>query len=911
MNKLIVLSFFFIFYFTLNAQNTFSIKGSLKDSLDLPIPGVTVFLSSVKDSTLVQYSLSNSQGEFDFKVKQTQVPVVLRTSLFGYKEFNKSFKNGVFDNLDLGSIILQETVQDLDEVVIIAQAPPIRIVNDTLEFNASSFKVRPDANLQQLLKELPGVQIDEEQNITVNGKAVTEILVNGKPFFSEDGKVALENLPAEIISKVQVSDKKTKLERFTKQQARSDDASINITIAKENNKGYFGRISGGYGSADRYESALFLNSFNENRKVSVIGSANNINATGFSMNEVFDNMSTGKSKGGITQSRLLGINVVEHVNKKLNVNGSYNYNYADTKNQEKKSVTKFLPDSEFTSESSNESDNTTEGHSGNISIDYISNKSALYITPSFNLNHTWSQREGFELSKDQDQSIVNTSESKSQSTGANRNFGNTIRYIYNLNDKGQYFSLDFSNANGSNTSDMFYESSTDFFQSDKPKDDRKQIQHSKNINDSYNASVSFNQPINDSLSLVIGSRFEFNQDSSKLNVYDYDPITDSYSNLNVLQTNAYKSTQNKVAPYVSLNWNKSKFSFLADLNTSIVKNSAKGFYNAKDYTADRNYVNPDITTIFRYRFNKNESVNFRYSYAMTYQSASQLLAITDLSNPLHSIVGNPDLKPSGQHNFNLGFRSYDFQTRSGYSLSINSSFYQNSIVNSIEYDADRRSISTFKNISGNYQIGLSSEWFKSQKWQEHSLRYGVGLRYRNALQKGFIDGLQYSAYSHVLTPRIYLNYEYGDLLIIKPSYNYSYNATNYSNFQVDKASSFIHNVSLQTTTYWPKNIVFGNDISYNYNSQIASGFRKDFYMWNISLAYDFYQSKLRAKVKVYDLLNQNTSSRRTIDPMQIVDSETLVLKQYIMFSLVYNLNEFGSKQTKSALRSSQKAMRIR
>src|SRR5690606_30657777 len=172
-------------------------------------------------------------------------------------------------------------------------------------FNASSFKVRPDANVETLLKQLPGVEVSSDGKITVNGKEVNQILVNGKPFFDADGKIALQNLPAEIINKVQVTDKKTKEQEISGEASTTDDLSINLTIDEDKNKGYFGRIMAGYGTDNRYETSGLVNYFKGDLRVSVLASSNNINASGFSMDEVFDNMNSvrtvrSNSSGGMS-----------------------------------------------------------------------------------------------------------------------------------------------------------------------------------------------------------------------------------------------------------------------------------------------------------------------------------------------------------------------------------------------------------------------------------------------------------------------------------------------------------------------------------------------------------------------------------------------------------------------------------
>lgn len=878
------------------AQNSFTIKGRVIDSLSNPLESVTVFVTKVKDSTLVEYSFTDAKGNFDVKFKNQGEAISFKATMIGFEDYTKLYNNGIKEDIDLNTIVLKDLSTNLDELVIRAEVPPIRIKKDTLEFNASSFKVRPDANLEELLKQLPGIQIDDDKKITANGKEVKEILVNGKPFFSEDGKIALENLPSEIINKIQVTDKKSKKEKFTGELIRSDNASINITIDENKNKGVFGKISGGYGSDDRYESNLFLNSFNKRRKISVIGSANNINANSYSMNDVFDNMRAGKSGSGITESRLLGVNFVEDINDKLVVNGSYDYNFGETENWNKSSITRFLPTGEFASDSESSSKYGNEGHRGNISIDYIGEKDALYIMPSFNKNHTYSNSLSQESSFDEGGKLLNESNSKSYDIGDSNSFGNAVRYTRKFKKEGQFLSVDFSNSNSISTSNSLYESNTYFYQSEKEDDIRRQSINNKSISDSYNSSIEFSQPITDSLVIKVGTRWEYSQNIDDKDVYDYDEVTGMYSIINHLQTNKYITTVKETSPYVGISIMKEKFSLSLESATIIAKNSAYALFNQKEYNIDKYYIDPRVSTFFNYNLSKGKNLTVIYTYLVNYQSASQLLDITDISNPLNTTIGNPDLKPTGQHSMNVYYRSYDVQSRTGYSLSSDLSLFKNNIVNYTQYDEDRKSISTYRNVSGDYRWGLSGEWYKTGKWEEHSLRFGIRMRYNQSFSKGYIDGTKFDATSNALTPNIYLSYDYGEFLTIRPSYSYNYNWTTYSNFSVDKASYYGHNVGLKIISYWPKNLVIGNDFAYNYNSRMAKSFKRDFYMWNLSASYDFFKNKFTAKVKVYDVLNQNTSARHTIDPMQIVDSESLVLKRYVMFSLTYKLNEFGGKK---------------
>ena len=197
----------------LGLSQTITLKGKITDSQDFPLESATIYLSSVKDSSVVDYTISGKTGLWEIKTKKITTPVFLKVSYVGLTNYKQEFAS-IEQDRDFGTIKLADQSTEINEVIIQSEIPPIRIKKDTLEFNAASFKVRPDANVETLLKQLPGLDIDADGKITLNGKEVNQILVNGKPFFDKDGQVAIKNLPAEIIDKVQVSDTKTKKEEL-------------------------------------------------------------------------------------------------------------------------------------------------------------------------------------------------------------------------------------------------------------------------------------------------------------------------------------------------------------------------------------------------------------------------------------------------------------------------------------------------------------------------------------------------------------------------------------------------------------------------------------------------------------------------------------------------------------------------
>jgi len=268
----------------LQAQN-FEVTGVLKDkTTKQPLEAATVFMETVKDTTLITYTITNAKGLFALEGKTNQKEVSVNISFVGYENYRKTI-DLTNPKVDLGDIFLDFNVATLDEVVVKSRAP-ITVKKDTLEFNVKSFKTKKDANIEDLLKELPGVEVDEDGRITVNGKEVNKILVNGKPFFGDDPTIATRNLTKEIVEKIQVTDTKTDDEAFAGEEGDKENKTINLTIAEENNKGVFGRVAGGVGTDERFEFAGIVNVFDNDRRVSVLGGGNNLNSAGFSFGEI-------------------------------------------------------------------------------------------------------------------------------------------------------------------------------------------------------------------------------------------------------------------------------------------------------------------------------------------------------------------------------------------------------------------------------------------------------------------------------------------------------------------------------------------------------------------------------------------------------------------------------------------------
>lgn len=916
-------NFYFVFAFIFSSfifgQNKVTIQGKVFDkSLQIPLESATIYFSKVSDSTVVDYTISNSSGDFLLSFQPINYPVVLRISFTGLKEYKKEFSS-ITQDLNLGKLELEENVNALKGVEIKGEAPPITIKSDTLEFNASSFKVRPDANVESLLKQLPGVEIDEEGKITVNGKEVNQVLVNGKPFFDKDGKIALQNLPSDIINKVQVSDTKTKKEEQTGAAASSNNASINLTIDEDKNKGLFGKAMAGYGTDDRYESSLLLNYFKNQRKFSVLASSNNINSTGFSMDEIFDNMGGGRSRSiwvgdngafgingrsfggnnGITRTNLMGMNYSDEWIKKSEQSLSYFLSNSTTENTNKRDQISFLPDGDFrtTSQATTKNENTVHDFSTDFEFK-IDSTTTINFAPNFNTVKTIFRNNSNQLSYDENNDLLNGSSSNDYTENTSNSFKNNLTITKRFKRNSHYVSFELINQNSKNTDDDYTNSSTIFYQSGDPNDDRNQYNNSENKSNKYDAELSFSKPITDSMQVVLSANYELeNIDKSRLSL-DYDAFANDYTLLNENLTNRFKSTEKNINPKAGININKKKYNFNATLGTSVISFDGSADYLGATTTIKRNYILPSARMYGNYKFSKTQNIWVSYSFNNSLPSVNQIIPIEDLANPLNTFIGNPNLDLNKYHEVYFSFRDYDYSTRSGYGFYSGGNIIEQQVISSVSFDENRKRTTTYENASGTYNGWAGFYYNKTFKKDEHKLRLSLRFNTDFGKSKGLTNAIEYIANSVRFTPRVSLNYDYGELLNINPSHRVTFNTTDYTNYVIDNAKNTVHQFNLQTTSYWPKNWVFGNDFGYTYNSNISDGFKKDFYLWNTSLSYSFYDKMFTAKVKVYDILNQNQSNTRNITSTTIIDEENDVLKRYVMFSLTYKLSKFGGKESK-------------
>ncbi len=903
-----------LFSLNLSAQ-TFEISGKvIETGTNTPLEAATVYVENPADSTLVSYTISESNGDFIIKGNTISSNLDLFISFTGYQVHKQSVSLANMRNLNLGSLSMNVADNELDEIKLTGGRSPITVKRDTLEFNAASFVTRPDANLEDLMKKLPGVEVDTQGNITVNGKPVSRILVNGKEFFGNDPKIATKNLPKEIIDKIQVTDTRTRSEEFTGKAGNPDDKTINITLQEDKNKGYFARATVGGGTDERYEMSGIGNYFKDKMRISVLASSNNINSSGFSFDEVFDmmgrnarsftitsggggssfginGMNFGSSGGGITKAETAGINFVNEWNKKVDLNVDYFFGRNDTETSTIIQRENILPNSRFFTNSESSGNLVNDSHRANARLEFKPDTlTRISYAPRFNSNTGYTNRINNTESLDQNRNLVNSTQILDDEFLESLSFSNRLDFIRRYGNRGAYTQIDLSSNHQKQENENFFTSTSNYFGDQARTEVQDQfIDEDQNTNE---YSVGATQRFVLAKQLFFDASYDFSSaiSTNTRSVFEAD-VAGNYSNFNTLLSSDFESRSMKNIPNVGVNFEGQKWRWGTEIgllnttleNTSFIEDG--GFSNT--------YNNLFLKANVRYELSRSKSLNLSYSSDSGVPSIRQLQPVRNLTNPLNIIIGNPDLRPTFSQTIRGGYRNYDFAKRSGLFSYGSVTFTNNSIVPETTVDDDLVRTTTYTNVDGAVNANIGGTYSKQFKKDKRELSYRLGLNGGYDKNVGFTNGLLYNAERITLRPSVNFTWAIEEYISFNPGYQLAYTDSWYD-INANRNESFTnHTFSLEATTFWPKNVVIGNDVSYNYFGNMSPGFDHTAFLWNLSVGYKFLKDNATLKLKVYDMLNENVSASRMVGNDFIQDTQSLILQQYAMLSFTYKLSNFG------------------
>lgn len=899
------LCFLFLFLIIKLTAQIYSISGKVTDDSDKPVENATVTLIKQKDSSVINFIGTGKNGNFNFKVPAQSESSFLQISGDKLKTYSKKFEV-INKDEDLGNIKLEkDLVTAIEEVQITVS--PVKIKKDTVEYNASYIKVKPDARIDELLKEIPGVEQDEEGKITINGKPVNKILINGKPFFNKDGTIALQTFPADIIKKIQFTTSKTREEEYTGRTPVSDSMTVNFNIDEKNNKGNLNNLSLGYGTNKRYEANAFMTRFQKDRSIALIGASNNINTTGFSVDNFFSSGTRSKNSAvngrnvnsGLMRTSIIGVNYADKIGDNLNLDKlSLQYNDSNLETYSKTSRTTFLPDYKLdkNSERSGNSDSRKLNAStdATIKIDSMTN---VIISANFANTATDNVTDSntFTLRNDEQ---LNSSKSSTRGSSNNSNFSPTISLTKRFQKNRRSLSASISNTFAQNTNRNYNLQETLFFQTPEDNDYRNQLFQNKNTRQIFGAAFKYYEPISDSATVSLEINFDHQDLSNERIVNDFDANTNQYSAFNSLLSNTLNQNNQFLNTEINYNLNREKITFRAGANLNYSKLDLNSIYNQENIPLQKNFTLPEYNLTFQYKFTRTKSLRISNSAKYTIPEAAELNPFIDISNPLITVQGNKDLKSTWQNATNINFNTNDVARGINFFATANFSYINNDIVDFSYFDASGKQFSTYANVSGNKRASLNTSFSKTYKWNGNTLRLAPTFSTSYSYRKGFVDATQFTNDIYTLYPRLNVTLNWKDVMDVRSSFGINYSYSHYTNYSLDKTKISNQTVNIGTTNYFlKKDLFWENDFRYANNSNISAGFNRASYFWNSSLTYQFYKKQMMLKFKVYDLLNQRQNVTRTIGDNYVEDKEELILRRYYMLTLILKFNKIGGSKS--------------
>ncbi len=895
-------------------QNTVALSGSLIDSEGEPLIEATVKLLSARDSQFVKGTTTNFDGVF----KMAQIKpgrYILTASYIGYEPLDTTLRLGRTANVKLKPILMRSSSIMLKEAVVHGVKTPIKVMEDTVEYNADSYHTQPNAVVEDLLKRLPGVEVGTDGAITANGKTVSKILIDGKEFFSDDPQVASKNLPANMIEKLQVVDRKSNMARLTGVDDGEDETVINLTFKRGMNQGWFGTAETGYGTDDRYMASFNVNRFWNGNQVTLLGNFNNTNQLGFTDSNGNRFRRFG-GNNGITESRALGLNFNVGKEDIIRIGGDVMWS-----NTDRKSITRQEREYLFSDYSTFAKINKYSRDRGN---NFRGDFRVLWKPDSFN---TLEVRPNFSLNFNKSRSTENTdyfnryhehashNATGSNSDGDSYEFGGRIIYSHSFkNHRGRSFSLS-SNYRYSNVIEN--ESSfSDFIRllEDDPDnemdipDKLDQYNDNKTWSNQIMGQFTWTEPLGDVSNgnyLTFSYRANYRWNNADKLVYnlpdDYDlgiypPVTigpgGSYIPVEPDPKYSNRYRNNYFNQQIRAGYRKVTKNANLEVGLALVPQMSKSiFLDNADKNIDRWVWNYAPFLRYRYKFSKQSSIQVNYRGQSSQPSMTQLQPVLDISNPTNQIQGNPNLDPSFNHNLMVRYQNFSMESQRSVMLMANIQMTQNAIISATQMYENGSRLTRYINVNGVWNgrlMNMFSMPFRNKKWSFSNHIFTNASR-----TIGYNNNQKNTSLTFMVSENPGITFRPDNFeLELRPRYSLQ---TTHNTVQV-QGNQTVHSYGgrFDGSYYTSWGLTLQTDINYSATSGYAAGYNTRTWLWNATLSQQFLKSKsLTLAVKVFDLLNQRSNIRRTVTANYIDDIEYNSLTRYFMVTLSYRFNSFG------------------
>ena len=934
--KLLLLSSLLLFMSNIYAkfentaeQRGFTVKGVLVDSIrNTYVEFATISMLRDGSANGAKYVLTNSKGEFEIKGLAAG-NYILKAEYMGFETVEKSINVASGTRmLDIGKIGIIEKVNFLESAVVTALGNPITIKKDTIEYNATSFKSADSDMLEELLKKLPGIEISSDGKITANGKEITKIMIDGKTFFLNDPQLATKNLPAKIIEKVRVVDRQSEQARFTGIDDGNEETVIDLSIRPGMMNGWFGNLTGGLGSEDKFQTAGMVGKFTSTSQLTFIGNGNNTN------NRAFTNLAGGMMSGmrgsmrggsggfsggfsgggsggirvggttlsfggsGITESWMAGINAnTELYDGKLKIGGNYFYGGTDNISESSRVRENFMPDSSFFNRDSSFSNTITDGHRVAMELEWkFSEKSSILFRPNVSIGTGSFEEKNYFLTEGAKGTKINDGFSRSTGDNSSQSLGGDLLFRQRLGVPGRTFSVNFTYSYSNNDLDGFNFSETNIYGNRPSVSYVNQMIDMNNNSYSLGARASYTEPLGNNYFMELAYRYNFSRNISDKESYNYNDVTGQYDILDADYTNYFKNTFISQQAEVNIRKNEEKYSYSFGFNVQPSTTES-----ISDSTLKRSVVNFSPSAQLDYRFNDARSLRIRYRGNTNEPTISQLQPVRDNSNPLYIPLGNPDLLPEFNHRLWVDFRDMNRSTFRSTSLRLGANYTMDKIVNKTWYDQGGIQYTMPVNENGVYSIFsmfMYNTPIKKSKFfvmANTTLSLNGGINYFNALRN--------KTTSLSLSEMLRVTYR-GDKLEASVGGRASYSNAWYSIETSNRPSTWNNSVNFYINWTLPAGFALISDVDHRFYIGYEDGFNEPSTVWNAEISKQLFKKSSTLSLKVFDILKDSRNTWRNATDNYIEDVRNNTLQQYVMLSFTIRFGSFGSRDGQSQGRPS-------
>ena len=876
-------------------KRTMTVSGQIvEQDTKMPVEAAVVRLLALPDSTQVNGMTTDKNGCFNLsQVKPGNY--LVKVSFIGFTTLYQPVKltDKSPAKKELGVLQLATDAIMLTEAVITAEVPPVTVNADTTEYNASAYRVAEGDMVEELIKQLPGVEIDENGKITLNGEEIKKIMVNGKEFFGNNTGMSMKNLPADAIKKLKAYKEMSDHERLTGIKDGNETAVLDLTLKK--NSGWMGNLNGGYGTKDRYEGNANVNHFTDDMNLSFTGSANNTRRSGRGERT--------QQNGGVTYARK---------SKTLDVRGNVRYTHSVNDTHTQTDAETFLGDESTFSNRHSDSKNGTHNLSGNARVEWkVDSLNTLNanISMSYNKGDSWS--ENWRKDSDNDLNAVNETSSSSRGDNHSHNINGGLSFYHRFKKPGRNFHASVSFSNNNNESDRYSRSYSQFFLQDSISDIERNTRNTSNSM-SWTLSAGYIEPLSKHHRLSVNYSYHFRTGLSQslaydsINYpdrtnYDYNDLLSSKVENNYERHNIGLSLQGDYRQ-----WKPERKGLVYNVGITLNPNTNEslttiGPNTGKDLPKQHTLNwSPRITA--DYYFSRHERINIRYNGRSSAPGLQDLQEVISVTDPMNLRYGNPNLKPSFSNNVRIGYERYSAKTMRSFRINANFNNTLNAIDDRMTYDKSTGARTYHKiNLNGNWNTDANISFDTPLKNKKFTISAGASANYKNQvgyLSVGRQDSELSTTHNFTTNERVRASYR-NDKFDIALNGRFRYNKVNNDKQEGSNRETFDYTLSGDTHIRLPWDIEVSTDISWRIREGYSGNAGRDECLWNVQISKRFLKrKKAMIRLRIFDILQQQNNQTRSVRANGITDTTSNMLTSYCILNFTYRFNTLGGREGK-------------